>query len=173
MELNLSHNQLSSFNWKDCPTSVTIVNLTNNKLSSFNWVGCPNSVTTVYLHDNQLSSFNWVGCPTSVTTVYLSYNQLSSFNWVGCPISVTSVYLYDNKIIEYTIKEKPINCKVYGEPDIKKQIKEIILLPEEKECAICYLTEEYTEFVELDCKHIYHKECYIKLNQNKCPYCNQ
>ena len=49
----------------------------------------------------------------------------------------------------------------------------------DEECTICY-DDEYNQFVQLECKHIFHKVCLNKaidtaLNENnffKCPYCS-
>jgi hypothetical protein len=60
--------------------------------------------------------------------------------------------------------------------------KNNIIIPyrkKDQECNICYDTE-YTEFSQLECKHIFHKKCLqkaideaIKESQIfKCPYCN-
>lgn len=50
----------------------------------------------------------------------------------------------------------------------------------EDECAFCLLPLQEVKCIELDCGHIYHKDCfdsYVKTNRQydrstRCPYCD-
>ena len=39
------------------------------------------------------------------------------------------------------------------------------------ECAICYENMDHNGIIKLNCGHMFHKLCVIKINNNKCPLC--
>ena len=44
------------------------------------------------------------------------------------------------------------------------------------ECPICLdniISEDQTEIVVLGCKHIFHYECIVKIQNNSCPLCRK
>ena len=39
------------------------------------------------------------------------------------------------------------------------------------ECAICYENMDHNGIIKLNCGHMFHKQCVIKINNNNCPLC--
>jgi Leucine-rich repeat (LRR) protein len=93
--LSLQYNQITSLDNFIFPSSLITLNLSNNQLTSFNRTGLT-SLTDLYLTNNQLTSID-VSALTNLTVLMLTNNQLTSFNGTGLT-NLTRLELHNNQL---------------------------------------------------------------------------
>ncbi len=168
-------------------------NLTNITNNLTNIIEETNDMLNNNLDENQLDGpnnnnhFNWTNINNEVNE-----NRLDGDDDQMPPLIDTSIFTLLNNIIQ-PINNPPILVDRFIIPIQPPLLQDVVVTTDQdslnnmeilkitkdmtEKCSICLVEmEENDEYLNIECKHIYHKDClttYLQNYNHKCPVCRQ
>ncbi len=155
-----------------------LTNITNNLTNII-------EETNDILNENQLEGPNWINNQVNENQLDDDFDQMP-------PLIDTSIFTLLNNFMQ-PITDTPILVDRFIIPIQQPLLQDVVVTTDQvslnnmeilkitkdmtEKCSICLVEmEENDEYLNIECKHIYHKDClttYLQNYNHKCPVCRQ